>query len=192
LKYSRIDPSNTDNRAIKTASESGHAEIVTILLKDSRVNPKVHCDYPIRCASRNGHTAVVKVLLRDSRVDPSAQGNEAIICSSQNEHLEVVKILLQDSRVDPTVRNNYALLYAFENDHIEIVKLLIPRVDLTKITNRRILDIVNSVPTNNSTPIVNFAPIKDSFFVNLFSQLDSRNISNIRKDGNNFFVEYRF
>ena len=60
---SRVDPSVSNNEAIRIASSYGHAAVVELLLKDPRVDPSVSDNEAIREASRNGHAAVVELLL---------------------------------------------------------------------------------------------------------------------------------
>ena len=132
----------------------------------------------------NIHSEVVKLLLANDKVDPSADNNWAIRLASNNGHLEVVKLLLANDKVDPSADNNWAIRLASNNGHLEVVKLLIPRVDMSKITNTKILDIAKEL-----TP---FSPLCDQFLVDLFPQLRERNILKIIRDGDHFLVEYKF
>ena len=72
--------------AIILASNSGHIEVVKVLLNDSRVDPSAQDNLgkelewyditsktAIKWACENGHIDIVKVLLNDSRVDPNAR-----------------------------------------------------------------------------------------------------------------------
>ncbi len=142
--------------------ESGHIEVVRLLLQDPRVNPAAGNNSAISGASKNGHVEVVKFLLQDPRVDPRANDNCAIlaasgkgyakvvqlllhdgradpdwavVCASQYGHSEVVKLLLQDNRVNPAVCDNYALKLASKNSHADVVRVLLgdPRVVATTI-----------------------------------------------------------
>jgi ankyrin repeat protein len=78
----------------------GHADVVSLLLRDGRADPTVDDNWPIRAASKNGHTDVVKVLLRDGRVDPSYNNNWAIYRASLNGNIVIVNLLLKDGRVE--------------------------------------------------------------------------------------------
>jgi hypothetical protein len=132
----RVDPSASNNLAIRLASEYGNLGVIERLLHDlpswhpyrGSVDPSALNNEAIRRASMNGHLDVVNRLLQDlpswhpyrgdSRpavrrdVDPSAVINEAIRLASKNGHLCVVERLLQDPRVDPSADDNYAIRYA--------------------------------------------------------------------------------
>ena len=145
LQDCRVDPGAAYNYAIRFASKKGHLEIVRLLLQDSRVNPCAECNESIRWASENGHLEIVRLLLQDSRIDPGAQDNYAIKIASLCGYLEIVRLLLQDSRVDPAAKDNYAIKSASAKGHLEIIKLLIPRTDLSKITDQKILNIAKEM-----------------------------------------------
>ena len=145
MQDKRVDPSARDNCAIRYASRNGHSEIVKILMQDKRVDPSADDNYAIMWASQCNHPETVKILMQDKRVDPSAESNFAIIYASQNGHLEIVKILMQDERVDPSASSNRAIIYASQNDHLEIVKILIPKIDLGKITDDKILNLAKYI-----------------------------------------------
>jgi ankyrin repeat protein len=68
------------------ASQSGHIEVVKLLLNHPKVDPSADNQYgmnfinlnifkAIQFASRNGHVNVVKLLLNHPKVDPSAENN---------------------------------------------------------------------------------------------------------------------
>jgi ankyrin repeat protein len=138
-KYLKIiDPSASDNYAIRKASNRGYTEVVKLLLSDPRVNPSASQNEAIRDASDRGHAETVKLLLTDHRVDPSVYSNWAIRYASERGHTETVKLLLSDPRVDPSADDNFAIRLASRNGHIETVKLLLsdPRVDFNAIQNQ--------------------------------------------------------
>jgi len=146
LANDKVDPSDDDNYAIRFASEKGHLEIVKLLLANDKVDPSDNNNYAIRFASENGHLEVVKLLLANDKVDPGAGNNWAIGLASENGYVEIVKLLLANDKVDPGADNNYAIKYASTNGHLEIVKLLIPKIDMSKITDTKILDIAKEMP----------------------------------------------
>ncbi|KAI9328069.1 hypothetical protein BDR26DRAFT_874541 [Obelidium mucronatum] len=117
--------SSQDNRLIIWASRLGHAEMVSMLLKDPNVNPLARGGAAIRIASQNGHVEVIKVLLADERVHPGVNDNYSIRLAAQNGHLEVCKLLLQDPRVDPKAQNCAAVISATTNGHFEVARLLL-------------------------------------------------------------------
>ena len=112
----KVDPSATDNYALRIASEQGRWQLVERLLKDSRVNPKDINSYSLRMASKNGHLQVVYLLLQDSRADPAADNNFSLVSGTQtrkksynlneiaarNGHYKVVDLLAADQRVSLT------------------------------------------------------------------------------------------
>jgi ankyrin repeat protein len=105
-----VNPIPINNRAIMSASENGHVDVVKLLLSYKRVDPWVEGSF--------------------IRVDPSVEGNYAIRWASRNGHLETVKALLSDPRVDPSAEDNYTIQWASRKGYVEIVKLLLsdPRV----------------------------------------------------------------
>ena len=142
LETPEVDPCAGNNYAIRFASANGHTDIVKLLLNDKKVDPCAGNNYAIRFASANGHTEVVNLLMQ--RVDPSACHNTPIENASLNGHLDIVKLLLQDNRV----LSGYlgcAISHASENGHLEVVKLLIPKIDLSKITNCKILAMAKEI-----------------------------------------------
>ncbi len=61
------DPSFDSNYPIQWTSQSGHFDIVKLLLQDKRVDPSDDGNIAIQWASDNGHIDVVKLLLTDHR-----------------------------------------------------------------------------------------------------------------------------
>ena len=94
----KVDLKEFGSKALISASQLGHTEVVKFLLADDRVDPSIEYNKAIILASRYGHPEVVKLLLTDERVDPSAQNNDAIMWASKEGKLEVVKLLLADKR----------------------------------------------------------------------------------------------
>ena len=75
----RVDPTASDNWAIRCASYSGDASVVELLLADSRFSQTILdknvIESAIALASNNGHSKVVEILNRvdrpeDTLVDP--------------------------------------------------------------------------------------------------------------------------
>ena len=137
---------NTLNTIFKELIEANiHLEVVKLLLANDKVDPSADNNRAIRFTSQNGHLEIVKLLLANDKVDPSADNNYAIRLASLNGHSEIVKLLLANDKVDPSADNNYAIAWASRNGHLEVVKLLIPRVDMSKITDTKILDIAKEM-----------------------------------------------
>ena len=150
MQDKRVDPSANNNWPITYASQNGRLEIVKILMQDKRVDPSAENNLAIKRASLKGHLEIVTILMQDKRVDPSAENNQAIKWASCNGHLEIVKILMQDKRVDPSAEDNLAIRYASQNGYLETVKILIPRIDLGKITDNKILNLAKEINENNN------------------------------------------
>jgi Ankyrin repeats (many copies) len=64
----RVDPSASDNEAIREASANGHIEVVRILLDDERVDPSAQDNAALNSASAGNHGKIVKMLMIDDRV----------------------------------------------------------------------------------------------------------------------------
>lgn len=109
LQDMRVDPSDDDNDAVKTAAEYGELAILDRLLQDKRVDPSATDNYAIRMASENGYLAVVERLLQDKRVDPSACDNYAVRSAASNDHVAIVDRLLDDERVDIAIAIRHSL-----------------------------------------------------------------------------------
>jgi hypothetical protein len=122
LKDHGVDPSASNNKAIRSASANGRTKIVATLLQDGRVDPSVKGNEAIRSASRNGHFKIVEMLLKDHRVDPSDLTCDALDGACGNGHIKIVKLLLKDSRVDPHI---WTIKSAIQNGQTEIVKILL-------------------------------------------------------------------
>jgi hypothetical protein len=73
LQDARVNPSDDENLAIRSASENGHLAVVDRLLQDPRVDPSASKNGALRMANRMVHIprfkAIVDRLLQDSRVD---------------------------------------------------------------------------------------------------------------------------
>jgi hypothetical protein len=81
-----VDPSTSNNYAIRWASYNGHIEVVNRLLEDSRVDPSAENNEAIREASLNGYIEVVNRLLEDPRVY-----NDDSIKIKYKKELEIIR-----------------------------------------------------------------------------------------------------
>lgn len=136
-----INPSISDNAAIKATSRRGYADIVELLLTDERVDPTVGDNAPLIFAAREGYADVAEVLLRDGKVDPSTRDNLALMTAVDNGRTEVVEVLLSDDRVSPYNEENSALVLAAEKGYTDIVRLLLKdsRVDPSENNNEALI-----------------------------------------------------
>ncbi|KAI8901165.1 ankyrin repeat-containing domain protein [Globomyces pollinis-pini] len=135
-----VNPSISQNFAIKLSAQIGNFKVLKTLLKDSRVNAGDDDNFAIQAASANGHTSIVELLLQDINVDPSSVNNKAIRHAAENGHVDVVKILISDPRTNPNALNQYAIRLAAANGHTDVVKFLLndSRVDPSVLNNEAI------------------------------------------------------
>lgn len=94
--------------ALMLASESGHQEIVKILIDaGADVNATTEDGQTaLMLASQNGHQEIVNILI-DAGADVNAtaeDGQTALTLASQNGHQEIVNILI-DAILNPTTKN---------------------------------------------------------------------------------------
>jgi hypothetical protein len=68
LEDCRINPSESNDWAIRKASKSGLTDVVRILLNDKRVNPAIKNNWSINEAQKNKHYNTVQLLWKDIRV----------------------------------------------------------------------------------------------------------------------------
>ena len=102
---SRIDPTESNNHAVRLAALNGHVEVVRELLAwvgvdGKRVDPTVGNNYAVRRAAFLGHVEVVRLLLAwvgvdGKRVDPTAGNNDVVWSAATMDHVEVVRALLE-------------------------------------------------------------------------------------------------
>jgi hypothetical protein len=69
LQDPSVDPTASDNEAIRRASGDGNLSVVNRLLQDERVDPTALDNYAIRWAFQYGHLAVVDRLLQHPLVN---------------------------------------------------------------------------------------------------------------------------
>ena len=123
------------------ACYNGHAEIVTLLLKDSRIdvntaNNDGKTGFTLAC--EKGHREIISLLLQDFRVNINKRDNDGytgFIYACEKGHTEIVRLLLKDSRIDVNKANNNGwtgFIYACSDGHREIVRLLLKdsRIDV--------------------------------------------------------------
>jgi ankyrin repeat protein len=167
-----LDPTCSNNCAIKWASFYNHTEMVKMLLHDGRADPSTNQNSPIRFAACLGNSEVVEALLSDSRVDPSAEDNFALRYAIKYNHIGVVKALLRDSRVDPAFGNNTALLIAVECGSLEMVRLIL---DCDSVNpNARHFKIINIAWTHNHFEILKALLEDHRTEINAVSMLDKK------------------
>lgn len=111
---------------LHSASRSGHAQLVQLLLEQGAIYYAVSRGDPLYLASMNGHTDVVQILL-DHGANINAEGPDwsVLTRAAMNGETPTVRFLLQKG-VDIKECNNgdLALENAAQWGHVEIVKLL--------------------------------------------------------------------
>ena len=114
------DPNLPRGLPLDCASESGHLEIVRLLLQaGARISPEC-----LAVASGAGHTEVVGALL-EARADPESRREgrfSALLCASENGHAGVVRTLLEASAAE---ESSASLDWAAKLGHLEVVHLLV-------------------------------------------------------------------
>jgi ankyrin repeat protein len=99
----------SQNTALMKATESGHEEIVQLLL-DAKADPNIQASYGITAlmlAARKGSLAIVKSLL-DAKADPNIQsvhGETALMDATGAGHEKIVELLLK-AKANPNIRDN--------------------------------------------------------------------------------------
>ena len=112
------------------ASESGHEEMVKLLLRRKDVNPNWRIDdgrTPLLCAAKGGHEGVVKLLLGWNDVNSNTKDHDG---STPLWYEGIAKLLLRRKKVNPNSRDTFGntpLLYATKGGHEGLVKLLLSR-----------------------------------------------------------------
>jgi hypothetical protein len=107
------DYSIDTNEGIQLASESGHAKIISLLLKHPKTDHRRMGKWCIQYACEHGHTDVVDILLKNHRINPFV--NNCLQISIKNKHYNIAKLLLGDSRIYASKK--FRSLYTFCKIH---------------------------------------------------------------------------
>ncbi|KAJ3022886.1 UNVERIFIED_CONTAM: hypothetical protein HDU68_008875 [Siphonaria sp. JEL0065] len=131
LSHPKVDPSASEDLALRCAVCKGHVEVVRILLQDARVSPATCNNEAVKSASQFGFASVLDVLLKDGRTDPAASNNSALCEAVRLGHVACVTLLLGDERVDPLDNACLPIRYAVHDKRVEIIDLLMkhPRMN---------------------------------------------------------------
>lgn len=105
----------------------------------------------LKWASIDGQVEIIKLLLVDT--DPSKENNYAIRAAANNNRIEAVKLLLSDKRVNPNDGKNEALRVAYSDGRLDMLKLLVPLVDMTKVNEHGIQNIMENLCHFQRIPI---------------------------------------
>ena len=133
--------------ALFMACQSGHGEVVRLLLASSGidVNQATTDDgrTPLWMACHDGHAPIVKLLLASSEIDvnqAATNGFTPLFMACQKCHLEVVQLLVSEGADKEKVRSDGAtpLLMACQNGHLNVVQLLVSEGATTPATANRV------------------------------------------------------
>jgi hypothetical protein len=94
-----VDPSFEHNFSLYHAVESGHLDVVKLLLGDPRVNPNDRNGFIVATAMRNRHIEVALCLVTHPRTDPTIDDQGVIFWAADYNLPDVVRVLLEDPRV---------------------------------------------------------------------------------------------
>jgi len=149
LTKSDLNPSFESNILFRFFCNEGNLDFIKILMNDKRLiinEGSFPIDiYGLKLAISGDNMDVLKLLLSDNRF--SAQKNIGLIEACVYGRIDMVKLFLGYPDIDPlyTYNDMKAINTAFKNKYFDIVKLLIPKVDLSKITDPRIIAIANEM-----------------------------------------------
>ncbi|KAJ7592291.1 ankyrin repeat-containing domain protein [Mycena floridula] len=107
------------------AAESGHTEIVNVLVQQQGINPNSTCLFgrtPLLCAIQRGHLDIIRILLQLPNIDiKGPNGKTVLYYALWADHLEVVDFLLRTSDIDPSAGG--PLWYAAKEGRWKLVQL---------------------------------------------------------------------
>ncbi|KAJ3309274.1 hypothetical protein HDV04_006260 [Boothiomyces sp. JEL0838] len=141
------DPSDYNNDALFSATQTGSLEIVELLLRDPRVDPSDMDSIAFRNACSNGHYEIVKSFIRDNRTDFQADNNFGLGVACDNGYTNIVRLL--SDICDPTDNDYYAFKAAIENGNLETLKLILKQQEYD-------FDLVGFATTHNQIQIVEY------------------------------------
>ncbi|KAJ3270434.1 hypothetical protein HDV01_007844 [Terramyces sp. JEL0728] len=141
------DPSDFNNDALFSATQTGSLEIVELLLRDPRVDPSDMQSIAFRNACSNGHYEIVKCFVQDNRTNFQADNNFGLYIACENEFTNIVE-LLKDI-CDPTDNDFQIFKITLEIGNLDILKLLLKERDYT-------FDLVGFATMQNQPAIVEY------------------------------------
>jgi len=121
-----VDPSLSDNQAVKWAAFNCHVDVVRYLCSLPGVNPAADKNCALRTACWRVSMDVLKLLCEHPGVveNIAALDKSAVRLAACHGHLSIVQYLCEFSNVDPGANENYALKWAALEGHIDVVKYL--------------------------------------------------------------------
>lgn len=125
LLLPRVDPSKCSDSFLH-ACESGHTEVVTLLLRDGRIDPSFGNNSCFLKACDYGHEKTALALIRDPRVDPSVGDNIVFRRVNFIGFSTLLEMLLKESqgRFDPSKHDNYCLCKAVRYGKLDVIGIL--------------------------------------------------------------------
>ena len=146
-----IDPTFSDNYAIKQSAYNGYFDMITYLLTHRAAH--LDTNYALSMAARNGHPKIVQLLLKDWRTNPAADDSYALRVAAFYGHTDIVKLLIDDGRSNPSAQADQALRGAITHGFVAIAKLLTAFVN--PAFSKQSLDATNRVVLHKLDCIVN-------------------------------------
>jgi hypothetical protein len=125
LRWPVVDPTASNNIAVRTAAEAGNPYIMRALLDDPRTDPSALDNQAILAAANNLNLAMVRELMRHNATDPSVLDNQPLALAATAGRTDIVAQLLKDKRVDPSSRGNHAVQTAIAAGNLPMVKILV-------------------------------------------------------------------
>lgn len=143
LKDGRADPLENTEYAVRLASQLGHTEAVSVLMRD----PRARAGIPGKdksCAQlawikavQQDHGQLIPILISEGQINPSQYHNETIRYAIKNKKTSVLFALAQDPRVDVTLNDNQLITQASSECQLELMEILLrnPNVKLRSSNN---------------------------------------------------------
>lgn len=97
-KAKDITPDPIPNRmsTLSAAADSGHADIVKLLLDDLRFDPTLTNSQALHIAIRRNHIEIVALFLRDRRSNPNTTG--IVLDAVRTKNIDMLKLIMTDPR----------------------------------------------------------------------------------------------
>jgi len=142
MSYKNIRLGLDSNRAIETATNNKHVDVLEYFLGFDEKYISTHGNFVLTQVCKHGDSCIelIKSLLSSPLVDPTTHNHAALRLAAAYGQTNTVNLLLADGRVDPSAEDNYAICWASEGGHYGVVKLLLTdcRVDPSTRVNSAI------------------------------------------------------
>lgn len=95
LQYT-VDPAAQENLAFCEAAETGHINIIKLLLQNKKTDPCAQNNFPLQAACAYGYEKIVEILMADSRINPD---NRCMKLAYKRNYPNIMAILLSNPLV---------------------------------------------------------------------------------------------